>query len=178
MKELIQLKSKDLKPLKEKWHNEQNQICPVLKKEFPLDDMVIDHEHKLKSELPDASGKGCCRGAISRFANALEGKILNNFKRMGLDKHINLPTFLRNLADYLESNHLEDNILYIHPSEEVKEPKLKKTSYNKLKKLYSGKARFPEFPKSGKLTKQLEELFKTYNLEPEYYSTIKVKNAN
>jgi hypothetical protein len=58
MKELIQLKAKDLKPLKEKWHIEQNQICPILKKQFSLDEMVVDHEHKLKSELPDETGKG------------------------------------------------------------------------------------------------------------------------
>lgn len=169
MKELIQLKQKDIKTLKEEWHNEQNQICPIIKKKFTLDEMVIDHEHKLKSELPDASGKGCCRGAISRFANALEGKVLNNFKRMGLDKHIDLPTFLRNLADYLEYNHLKDKTLYIHPSEEVKLPKLKKTSYNKLKKEYSGKAKFPDYPKSGKVTKALEKLYLQYNLKPEYY---------
>jgi hypothetical protein len=84
-------------------------------------------------------------------------------------QHIDLPTFLRNLADYLEDNHLQDKTLYIHPSEEVKEPKLKKSSYNKLKKLYSGKAKFPEFPKSGKLSKKLEELFSKYNLEPDFY---------
>lgn len=169
MKELIQLKSNDLKPLKEKWHNLQNHICPIIKKEFILDEMVIDHEHKLKSELPDESGRGCCRGAISRFANALEGKILNNFKRMGLDKHIDLPTFLRNLADYLETNHLEDDILYIHPTEAIKIPKLKISSYKKLKKVYSERAKFPEYPKSGKLSKQLQILFTKYNLEPEYY---------
>ena len=48
-------------------------------------------------------------------------------------------------------------------------PKLKKSSYNKLKKLYSGKAKFPEFPKSGKLSKKLEELFSKYNLVPDFY---------
>lgn len=166
---LEELKTKDLKPLKKKWHEAQNNICPILRKEIPLDNMVIDHQHKLKSELPDETGKGICRGAISRFANALEGKITNNFKRMGLDKHIDLPTFLRNLADYLDHNHIEDEIKYIHPSEVTKEPKISKRNYKKLAKEYalsSKKAKFPEFPKSEKVTVKLRALFAEFNISP------------
>ena len=166
VKELVNLKQNDLKPLKEKWAEEQNYICPILKKEIPLEKLVIDHLHKLKSEDPGLNGKGCCRGAIDFRANALEGKITNNFKRLGLEKDIKLPEFLRNLADYLENNHLNDEILFIHLTEVIKEPKLSKRSYNKLKKLYTGKAKFPDFPSSGKLTKPLEKLFKEYNIEP------------
>lgn len=166
MKEIIQLKSNDLKPLKEKWHIEQNFICPILKKEVPLDKLVVDHLHKLKSEEPGVDGKGCCRGAIEFRANALEGKITNNFKRLGLDKEIDLPSFLRNLADYLENNHLNDDVLYIHPTEVSRDPKVSKKNYNKLKKLYVGKAKFPEYPNSGKLTKPIEKLFKEYEVEP------------
>lgn len=165
-KEIIQLKSSDIKPLKEKWHGEQNGICPILKKEYPFDKFVIDHLHKLKSEDAGADGKGCCRSAIEFRANALEGKITNNFKRLGLDKEIDLPSFLRNLADYLENNHLNDDILYIHPNEKPKDPLVSKKNYNKLKKAYTGKAKFPEYPNSRKLTKPLEKLFKEYNIEP------------
>src|SRR5574344_315655 len=117
MKNLINLKQNDLKPLKEKWAKEQNFICPILKKEIPLEKLVIDHLHKLKSEEPGLDGKGCCRGAIDFRVNALEGKITNNFKRLGLEKDIKLPEFLRNLADYLEHNHLSDEILFVHPTE-------------------------------------------------------------
>ena len=165
-KEIIQLKASDIKPLKEKWHTEQNGICPILKKEYPLDKFVIDHLHKLKSEEAGIDGKGCCRSAIEFRANALEGKITNNFKRLGLDKEIDLPSFLRNLADYLENNHLQDDILYIHPNEKPKESTVSKKNYNKLKKVYSGKAKFPEYPNSKKLTKPLEKLFKEYEIEP------------
>lgn len=49
-KEIIQLKASDIKPLKEKWYSEQNGICPILKKEYPLEKFVVDHLHKLKSE--------------------------------------------------------------------------------------------------------------------------------
>ena len=101
--------------------------------------------------------------------NALEGKITNNFKRLGLDKEIDLPSFLRNLADCLENNHLQDNVLYIHPQECKKVSKLKKSSYNKLKSLYNLKAKFPEYPKTGKITKKISELFRLYNLDPEFY---------
>lgn len=166
MKELVNLKQNDLKPLKEKWAKEQNYICPVLKKEIPLDKLVVDHLHKLKSEEPGPDGKGCCRGILDFRVNSLEGKVVNNFKRLGLEKDINLPEFLRNLADYLENNHLNDEILFIHPTEVIKEPKLSKRSYNKFKKLYTGKAKFPDFPSSGKLTKPLEKLFKEYDIGP------------
>ena len=165
-KEIIQLKSSDIKPLKEKWYTEQNGICPILKKEYPIEKFVIDHLHKLKSEEAGVDGKGCCRSAIEFRANALEGKITNNFKRLGLDKEIDLPSFLRNLADYLENNHLQDDILYVHPNEKPQEQTVSKKNYNKLRKAYTGKAKFPDYPQSKKLTKPLEKLFKEYEIEP------------
>lgn len=169
MKEIIQLKTADLKDLRAKWFKEQNNICPILKKVVPFDKTTVDHLHKLKSEEAGIDGKGCCRGAIEFRANAIEGKISNAFKRLGLDKEIELPQLLRNLADYLEHNHLEDDVIYIHPSEKVKEKKLSKKNYNKLAKLYKtsgAKSKFPEFPSSGKLTKPLEKLFTDFNIEP------------
>ena len=165
----IEMKQSDIRPLKEKWYKEKNGICPVLKKEVPFDKTVIDHLHKLKSEEAGIDGKGCCRDFLEFRANALEGKITNNFKRLGLDKEIDLPTFLRNLADYLENNHLQDDVLYIHPQECKKVSKLKKSSYNKLKSLYNLKAKFPEYAKTGKITKKISKLFRLYNLDPEFY---------
>jgi len=69
---------------------------------------------------------------------------------------------------------LEDLIRYyqkgtydlIHPSEKKKEPIVSKSNYNRLKKVYSGKKKFPEYPKSKKLTKLLGELFEEYNISP------------
>lgn len=170
MKKLTQLKTSEINSLKEKWWLEQNKKCPLLNKEIELSSMVIDHQHKLKSELADITGKGICRGAISRFGNALEGKISNNFKRMGLDKHINLPSFLRNLADYLENNHIHNDYeLFIHPTEAEKPKYIKKSCYNKLAKVYDMKAKLPEFKDKMKLSQKLESLFKKYNIEIEYY---------
>ena len=166
---MIQLKQKDLKEVRERWFNELNGICPLLGNEYPLEEFVVDHQHKLVKELADETGKGLCRGAIQFQANALEGKISNSFKRLGLDKHIDLVTFLRNLADYLESNKIHTDEKLIHPNEAPRKPTLMKSSYNKLVKLIDGKQKIPEYKsKRGNLTKPLERLFEKYELEPEF----------
>ena len=180
MIELIQMQNKDIKPLKEKLWEENDKKCPLLGIEVSLDKMVLDHIHKLKSE--DLSiDKGTIRNALEFRANALEGKITNNWKRyFGSDesKHpISLPNFLRNLADYLEKGaYIEGDKAYIHPSEKKKEPNLSKKNYNKAKKLYNAeefvpkrknqkKKPMPEYPKSGKATKIIKEIFSKYNIE-------------
>jgi len=163
---LIQLKQNDLKPLKQKLHSAQNNICPLLKIKVPLDQMVVDHKHKLKANPAGPNGDGLVRGAIDRFANALEGKITNNWKRMGLGKYTDLPTYLRNLADYLENPPCEQK--YIHPSEKPKVKKLGKRVFNKIAKLYkedNPKRKELVYPKSNKPTKQIKLLAEHYNIE-------------
>ena len=163
---LIQLKQNDLKPLKQKLHSAQNNICPLLKIKVPLDQMVVDHKHKLKANPAGPNGDGLVRGAIDRFANALEGKITNNWKRMGLGKYTDLPTYLRNLADYLENPPCEQK--YIHPSEKPKVKKLGKRVFNKIAKLYAEeypKRKELTYPKSNKPTKQIKLLAEYYDIE-------------
>ena len=163
---LIQLKQNDLKPLKQKLHSAQNNICPLLKIKVPFDQMVVDHKHKLKANPAGPNGDGLVRGAIDRFANALEGKITNNWKRMGLGKYTDLPTYLRNLADYLENPPCEQK--YIHPSEKPKVKKLGKRVFNKIAKLYAEeypKRKELTYPKSNKPTKQIKLLAEHYNIE-------------
>ena len=143
----IELKQKDITVLKEKLHKENNGVCPLLGKKVPLEQMVLDHIHKLKSE-EYTEQKGTIRNAIEFRSNAMEGKIVNNWKRyFGADESnhpIPLPEFLRNLADYLEKGAYNDNgTYYIHPNEVPKQPKLTKRCYNKLKKVYKGRATFP-----------------------------------
>jgi len=159
------LKQTDLKPLREKLHDEQHGICPILKQEFDVEEMVIDHQHKKKSDPIGENGGGLVRGCIHNQANVIEGKITNTYKRYGLHKFISLPELLRNLADYLE----RDNLPYIHPSEIEKPKKLKKHSYNALKRAYVGRAKFPAYPKSGKLTAPLKRLYERFNIMPEFY---------
>lgn len=174
MENLKQLKQKDIKSMKEKLWEENEKKCPLLGIEVELDKMVLDHIHKLKGEAPSEQ-KGTIRNALEFRANAMEGKITNNWKRyFGADESnhpIDLPTFLRNLADYLEKGayQCEEGNYYIHPSEEPKASKVSKRNYNKLAKEYklSGrKKKFPEFPKSGKLTVALKELFEEFKIEP------------
>lgn len=149
-----------------KWHTEQQYICPVLKQPHPLERCVMDHQHKRKDELPDESGKGLCRGVIHNQANSFEGKVSNAYKRYGLDKLIDLPSLLRNLADYLESNKIHCDTKYIHPNEEPKQPKLTKQSYNRLKKVC--KTKIPLY--TGNYTKTLQLLFEKYKITAEFYS--------
>ncbi len=167
---LKQLKYKDLPALKKQWHEDQNYECPLFGKKYSLEDVVVDHRHKLKSELPDESGKGICRGVIHFQGNAIEGKITNAFKRYGGDKHITLIDFLRNLADYLEKNRSDDEVKYIHPSEEPKQPKLMKSSYNKLVRAVAGKQKVPRY--TGKYTKPLRKLYEKYGIEPVFQSRV------
>lgn len=163
---LVPMKTKDIAILKKRLYDINEGICPLLKIPVSLDKLALDHIHKLKSEEPSEQ-KGTVRNAIEFRANAMEGKITNNWKRyFGADesKHpISLPEFLRNLADYLENGAYQDNDgnFYIHPTEVPKEPKLGKREFNQLSKYYSTK--YPnkkplEFPKSGKWTKQLLDL--------------------
>lgn len=161
------IKTGELKALREEFWINQNKTCPLLGVELPLEEFVLDHKHrKNKScQIGEESG-GLIRMAIQRQCNALEGKIFNNWRRYGLDRFgISLPTFLRNLADYLE----RDTTNIIHPSEQPALPVLTKTSYNKLSKVITGKDKMPGYKGKQKLTKGLVKLFKKYNIEPEFY---------
>jgi hypothetical protein len=64
--------------------------CPILG--TPDFDPVVDHDHK----------SGMVRGVISRTGNTLLGKAENHFNRMCVQAVVDLPTALRNMADYLE----------------------------------------------------------------------------
>ncbi len=164
--EIRQLKQSELAPLREDLHTLQNNVCPIIKQEFPIEEMTIDHQHKQKkSDENGVNGGGLVRGCIHFQANAFEGKVTNAYKRCGIHKFLPLPLVLRRLADYLE----QPNLPLIHPSEKPADKKLKKTSYNLLRKTYDGKAKFPAYPKSGKLTAPLKKLFDKYNIKPEFY---------
>jgi len=127
--------------------------------EVPLEDTVVDHKHKASSALPGPNGDGLIRGVIHRGANALEGKIVNNFARVGLKGIISIPEYLRALADYLENPPIKQ--VFIHPSEKPKTKKLGKRDYKKIVKfLLVTKPRSapPEYPKSGKMSAKWEIL--------------------
>lgn len=164
--DFIQLKYKDVKILKEELHKKQSNICPLLGVEFDADEMVLDHKHKRKDDPIGIDGDGLVRGAVHKFANRLEGKVSKFYVRYAFGRHIDLPSLLRNLADYLENPPCDQK--YIHPTEKKKEKKLGKRVFNKIKKEYSlrnPKKKELEYPASKKPTKIIKELAAEYNIE-------------
>jgi hypothetical protein len=155
---MYQLKSKDVPVYREKILNEdQNGRCAICGNipKIPC----LDHHHKKR-----VKGTGQIRGVVCSNCNVFLAKSENNAVRYGIS-HDELPDILRSMANYLERKQYE----LIHPSEKTQEPKLQKTSYNVLKRVYNGKARFPPYPKSGKMTKPLRKLFKHFKIEPKFY---------
>jgi len=176
----IEMKQKDIRVLKEKLWLMNDKKCPVLGKDIPLEKMVLDHAHKRNAEAYSPT-KGVVREALDKRANAILGKVENALKRTGLgyEEDFDLPTFLRNAADYFERGAYvdEQGDMYVHPSEVPKEPKLSKSNYNKLCKLYENelfvpkrkgqkKKAMPKYPASKKLTKALKELFEKHDVSP------------
>lgn len=168
----IPMKNKDIQILREKIWLENDKKCPVLGVEIPLKDTQLDHQHKTKTE-DFSPTKGVIREVLDFRANSILGKVENQIKRTGLDKRddFDLPTFLRNQADYFEKGQYQDSDgnYYIHPNEVPKEQTVSKSNYNKLKKQYAliaKKKKFPEYPKSKKLTKELAQLFEEFNISP------------
>lgn len=157
IKKLIQLKHSDIPKIRKELLEQQNGICPVCDKS--INSPALDHSHTRK-----VKGSGLVRGVVCRSCNVLIAKVENNCVRYGVQKE-ELTQVLRNMADYLE----QDDLPMIHPSEAPKPRQLKKSSYNKLKKQYNGKTKFPPYPKSKRLTKELERLFKKNDLNPEFY---------
>ena len=136
---------------------EQEGKCPICDRD--IKDPCLDHSH-----IKRTKGTGLVRGVLCRACNVLVAKMENNCVRYGVDQS-SLPRVLRNMASYLE----KDQYQLIHPSELPSPPKLKKSSYNKLKKSWPGKGKAPDYPKSGRLTKQLDLMFKKAGIEPEFY---------
>jgi hypothetical protein len=174
------MKQKDIKILKEKLWLVNDKKCPVLGKPIPLDKMVLDHAHKRNDEAYSPT-KGMIREALDKRANAILGKVENALKRTGLgyEEDFDLPTFLRNAADYFERGAYIDKEgnMYVHPTEVPKVPKLSKSNYNTLAKLYEKepftptrkgqqKKPMPAYPASKKLTKGLKELFDRFDISP------------
>ena len=166
---LIQITNNDKADFRTYWHKKQNSICPLLGVSVPFDNIALDHKHKRKSDPVGINGGGLIRGVVQMQANALEGKIINNFKRLGLEKHIDIVSYLRALADYLEHPPIPQ--IYIHPDEMKKPPKITKNWFKKLNKEYLLK--YPKrkplvFPGRNKMTNLLVLLSHEFDLPPVY----------
>lgn len=146
-KELLQLKQDDLKRIREELYIAQDKKCAILKKEFPIEKMVVDHKHKAWYEAVGENNAGLVRGCLHFQVNAWEGKVLNTYKRLGMAAlGMPLPELLRSLADYLEKEPLN----LIHPNEKPKPKRLGKRLFAQINKAY--KQKYPkrkalEYPK-------------------------------
>jgi len=162
---IVQMKDKDKKPLRAELLQAQRGLCWICKTKIKEGEACLDHSHVKK-----VKGTGLVRGVLCRNCNIFIAKSENNCKRYGITNEA-LPKILRACADYLERDHYP----YRHPSERPKIPVLKKSSYNKLKKAYKGKAKFPFFRHNAKgkplqkMTAPLQKLFNLYKIVPEFY---------
>lgn len=161
---LKQLKSSEISQVRDDILNEQNGECSICKNPITEETGIsLDHQHMTSKESIGEDGAGLIRGVLCRSCNVWEGKIWNNTRRFQQPKSVqDRINILKSLIQYYE----KDNYPLIHPSEKIKEPTVSRRNYNKLKKLYTGKKKFPEYPRSCKLTMGLQVLFEEYNISP------------
>jgi hypothetical protein len=142
--------------------NCQEGICPICGLRISEGEAVLDHQHKKR-----VKGSGLIRGVLCRTCNSYLGKVENAASRFRVVKE-NLPQVLRNMALFLDKPHYN----LIHPTEKDPIKKLTKVSYNKLKKSCAGSnKKFPEYPRSGKLTIELSGLYDKAGILPEFYKS-------
>lgn len=111
------LKTKDIKSFREKLYYQNNKKCPILNKEIKLEEAVLDHIHKQRITDNITEIAGVVRNTIHKNANLFLGKIENAYKRY-IPKDIDLPTLLRNTADYIEKGaYKEEGVVFSHPRE-------------------------------------------------------------
>lgn len=163
VQDLKQLKSTEVKELREKILKNQGFKCAICGKTLSEDDtgISLDHQHKLnKNQEIGIDGAGLIRGVLCRDCNTYEGKIWNNGTRYKQFKTVKERIeFLKQLIQYYEAG----TYPFIHPTEKVPEKSISKRQYNKLKKVCP---KVPEYPKSTHLTKRLKELFDIYQINP------------
>jgi len=159
-----QLKNKDIRGHRERLLEDQNNICPLCNCEIEYGDAALDHDHD----------SGRIRGVLHKWCNSAEGMLKSKFKRSGVAKSINFELYLFNLYEYL----IKEHHLMLHPEHAPKQPKLMKSSYNKLvrevkncNRLRQKPERIPDYPRSKKLTKSLEKLFIKYDIDPQFYGS-------
>lgn len=153
----IQLKTSDIKTIKRELLEKQGFKDAITGKDLDEEHSVLDHQHKLRKTQPiGEDGAGLVRGVLDRQVNVAEGKICNALRRYcGICTVQERIDFLEKLIYYYRMNKTS----YIHPSEKPSEPRVSKRLYNQKKKLYETKfnRKFPDYPKSGKMTKELEK---------------------
>ena len=166
------LKHSELKSFREKRLKENNYICPICKRKITLENSVVDHIHSQhKSIYPDTNK--LIRDVICSDCNVLLGKLENQYLRSSKEykEQVSLIDFLEGVIIYINKHSRLENFLepLIHPIE-WKQPIIKKSNFNKFKKLVKEKLnKNIEYPKSGKVTRELEKLAKKLDWDFEFY---------
>ena len=168
---IIHLKSKDIKIMREKLLELNQNKCPILGIEITPKEAVLDHIHKRKLSDDINESSGVVRNTIHNGANAFLGKIENAFKRYIPKDCVDLPSLLRNVADYIEKGaYKENNTIFSHPTEnaggdmvKMKRIPLTKSRYEKLKvACKENKIKCPAYNKF--ITTKLNELLIRFSL--------------
>ena len=159
-----QLKSTEVTDLRNKILDEQHGKCALC--DCTINNETgysLDHQHKTAKETIGEDGAGLVRGVLCRACNVWEGKIWNSTRRYRQPENVqDRIGMLTRLVEYYQKGTYN----VIHHTEKLKEPTVSKRNYNSLKRAYVGKKKFPEYPKSGKLTLGLQVLFEEYGISP------------
>lgn len=164
--EYRRLKSSEIKEFKLDLLEKQGNVDAITGKPLKPENSVLDHQHRLNKSQPiGEDGAGLIRGVLENNVNMCEGKIFNALRRYcGIKTTEERIEFLEKLIQYYKNSTLD----VVHPSEKLPQKKVSKFNYNKLKKEFSKKytKKFPPYPKSGKLTKDLDKYFKEFDIYP------------
>lgn len=157
MADTIQLKSSQIKEIREKILNEQDGLCAICGD--PAVRPVLDHHHSKR-----VGGTSLCRGVLCSQCNVFLAKLENNASRYGVSKE-ELSNYTRKMADYLDKDHTN----FIHPSEKEKPKTLSKRNFAEMQKKFKiqfPKLKAPMYPKSGFYTKTIEKFYLKVKMEP------------
>lgn len=96
------LKAKDIKEVRLKLLEDQGYKCAICGYDCTIEQAVLDHNH----------GSGFVRAILHRTCNAVEGKIVNSFRRYAIKDP---KAYLEGLLKYHEF-HSENRTNLIHPT--------------------------------------------------------------
>ena len=106
---MTRLKTTQVRGYREELHIKQGGRCAITYYPLSGDRAVLDHDHST----------GHVRGVLDRGANALLGKIENNYKRYGMS----LPQVIamcKNIGDYLGKDYSH---MPLHPTHKTEDEK-------------------------------------------------------
>lgn len=170
--EIKHLKTKDIKPLRDKLLKLNEGKCPILLTELDPKQAVLDHIHKQRKSDNITENAGVVRNTIDRNVNCMIGKIENAYKRYIPRDTNDLPSLLRNIADYIEKGPYNENgVIFSHPTEngngdliKMKNIPFQKRLFNKLNlKLKENKKKTINYKKY--LDSRIYQLLKEYCIE-------------